>query len=106
MKFHWKCVLSFLHEHRTQVLDQDVLLRSLKHQLSALLVHPGGNFLFYLETTHPGLLLLKNCQEDLHLRATEPHAVTILTPGQKGGGPQGSHKKQLGDRLCAPAEMN
>ncbi|XP_063453629.1 uncharacterized protein LOC134729283 [Pan paniscus] len=34
----------------------------------------------------PGLILLENCQVEPHLKAAEPYAFTILTPGVEGTG--------------------
>ncbi|XP_027804390.1 sesquipedalian-1-like isoform X1 [Marmota monax] len=88
MKLHRKSVLSFFHEFRTQAPDQEGILlkkgaRNTSYQRRWFILR--GNLLFYLEHqadhTPLGLILLENCQVEPCLKATEPYAFTILTPG-------------------------
>ncbi|XP_011788959.1 PREDICTED: sesquipedalian-1-like [Colobus angolensis palliatus] len=90
MELHRKSMLSFFHGYRTQAPDQKGILlketRNLSYQRRWFILQ--GNLLFYLEhqTDHAplGLIPLENCQVELHLKATEPYAFTILTPGVGG----------------------
>ncbi|XP_010386159.1 sesquipedalian-1-like [Rhinopithecus roxellana] len=91
MELHRKSMLSFFHGYRTQAPDQEGILlkkgtRNLSYQRRWFILQ--GNLLFYLEhqTDHAplGLIPLENCQVELHLKATEPYAFTILTPGVGG----------------------
>ncbi|XP_033074003.1 sesquipedalian-1-like isoform X2 [Trachypithecus francoisi] len=75
----------------THAPDQEGILlkkgtRNLSYQRRWFILQ--GNLLFYIEhqTDHAplGLIPLENCQVELHLKATEPYAFTILTPGVGG----------------------
>ncbi|ELW66360.1 sesquipedalian-1 [Tupaia chinensis] len=91
MKLHRKSVLSFFHGCRPQAPDREGILlkkraRNTSYQRRWFVLR--GNLLFYLkhrgDHTPLGLILLENCQVEPHLKATEPYAFTILTPGVEG----------------------
>ncbi|KAL4684613.1 hypothetical protein H8957_005984 [Semnopithecus entellus] len=91
MELHRKSMLSFFHGYRTHAPDQEGILlkkgtRNLSYQRRWFILQ--GNLLFYIEhqTDHAplGLIPLENSQVELHLKATEPYAFTILTPGVGG----------------------
>lgn len=93
MKLHRKSVLSFFRGCRAQAPDQEGILlkkgaRNSSYQRRWFVLR--GNLLFYLEHqeahTPLGLILLESCQVEPRLRATEPFAFTIVTPGGEGTG--------------------
>lgn len=118
MKLHRKSVLSFFHEYRTQAPDQEGILlkkgaRNTSYQRRWFILR--GNLLFYLEHqadhTPLGFILLENCQVEPRLKATEPYAFAILTPGMEGAGGRAyklaaENQEELGAWLCALAGVS
>ncbi|MBZ3878618.1 Sesquipedalian-1 [Sciurus carolinensis] len=118
MKLHRKSVLSFFHGYRTQAPDQEGILlkkgaRNTSYQRRWFILR--GNLLFYQEHqadhTPLGLILLENCQVEPRLKATEPYAFTILTPGMEGVGGRAyklaaENQEELGTWLCALAGVS
>ncbi|XP_042522703.1 sesquipedalian-1-like [Dipodomys spectabilis] len=118
MKLHRKSVLSLFHGHRTQAPDQEGILlkkgtRNTSYQRRWFVLR--GNLLFYLEHkadhTPLGLILLENCQVEPHLKAAEPYAFTIQTPGVEGTRGRtyklaAENQEELEAWLCALARVS
>ncbi|XP_020013103.1 sesquipedalian-1-like [Castor canadensis] len=118
MKLHRKSVLSFFYGHRTRAPDQEGILlkkgaRNTSYQRRWFVLR--GNLLFYLEHqedhTPLGLILLENCQVEPRLKATEPYAFTIQTPGVEGTRGRAyklaaENQEELSAWLCALAGVN